>query len=425
MRETHIAPVTVEGKFHIGRIMEVVTADLYTRWQLFTRAANNITVVHDSWNTYGREQPNITIKQKEELITSYKETKDNLQLLPSGDLNVDDGKINLSSTQEFRDDNPNNIQIVNMALRYLKEQDLVITGIIDGQRGLYLDIDKVMATQPIDETIDNIQIFPNQFGERFKKSLNKDNKSSYLGKIPITKERVSGLPVDKNLLEGESYYTDQRFSPKKMPENDSTSKYKICVSPLVILSLLPYIRTEEQSVKREIDFISNGVGSSLRFNLVSILLNKSLQIEQPYKNIFMFGKLDIPQLITDDIVTNLDLARRVRFTIFDQLSTEHKVINESFPQTESAFNAFEQRLSYLKRMTNFDSSDNLSILDSEGEKYLSNLGIITAMNHLEYVKAFKKLQFELAKRSKQISQGVSGNDTVLIKTIELFIPNRS
>jgi len=55
MKEVHIGPMAVEGNFHTGKIMGVVAADVYTRWQLFTNPTLDISVVHDSWNTYGPE----------------------------------------------------------------------------------------------------------------------------------------------------------------------------------------------------------------------------------------------------------------------------------------------------------------------------------------------------------------------------------
>lgn len=44
------------------------------------------------------------------------------------------------------------------------------------------------------------------------------------------------------------------------------------------------------------------------------------------------------------------------------------------------------------------------------------------MNELDYSKAFKKLKNEMAKRAKQVREGVSPNDHVLLRTINLFMP---
>src|SRR3989344_2522229 len=108
MKEIHIAPLTVEGKFHLGRVMEVVTADVYTRWQLAIQpsTANNMAFVHDSWNTYISERRSLTLEQREGLINSYKKSKERLNVLPSQDLRVENGVLTTQSEQEFRDDDP-------------------------------------------------------------------------------------------------------------------------------------------------------------------------------------------------------------------------------------------------------------------------------------------------------------------------------
>lgn len=430
MKEVHIAPMTVEGNFHTGKVMEVVTADLYARWQLFTQSTNNIAIVHDSWNTYGPERSKEAFDQREELIAFYKRAKNSLRLLPSADLQVESGKLSSLANQEFRDDDPENVIIVNTALRYLKNQGLLITGIIEGEKGLYLDLDRLLEAHPFLDILNSIHIFPTRYNASFIKSLDKNNKSSYLGKIPITKKRMFGLPVTEDLIEGDFYYDDPRFSPTK-PLERQTDEHKICVAPLIVLGLLPYIRSQRLSNQREVDFISNGVGSSIRFNLISILLNRSLGIDQPYKNIHLFGRMDIDEPTDPQVLASKDWAMKIRYVIFDQLSADHKTINSAFAHVNQEtgkfevpeFDAFIKRFFHVKHLANYKLESDFPELTFGEKKYLGYLGVTETMNQLDYVKAFRKLKDELAKRAKQIMQGVSPTDAVLLRTINLFFPN--
>lgn len=431
MKEVHIAPMTVEGNFHTGKVVEVVAADLYTRWQLFIQSTNNIAVVHDSWNTYGPERSRAAFDQREELIRSYKQAKSSLRLLPSADLQVENGILSSLTNQEFRDDNPENVVIVNTALRYLKDQGLLITGIIEGKKGLYLNLDRLLEVRPLLDALNNTQIFPTRYHASFRRSLDKNNKSSYLGKIPITKRRTFGLSVADDLLEGDSYYIDPRFSPAKPEGNTQTDEYKICVAPLIILGLLPYIRSQRIHDQREVDFISNGVGSSIRFNLVSLLLNKSLGIDQPYRNIHLFGILDVDEPTDPHVLASKDWAMKIRYVIFDQLSADHKTVKNTFAHLNQEtgklevleFDAFIKKFFHVKHVADYKPQSDFPELTVEEKKYLRDLGVTEAMNQLDYAKAFRKLKDELAKRAKQITQGVSSTDTVLLRIINLFFPN--
>lgn len=431
MKEVHIAPMTVEGDFHTGKIMEVVAADLHTRWQLFTHSTNNITVVHDSWNTYGPERSRTAFDEREELIRSYKKLKSSLRLLPSADLQVENGILSSLANQEFRDDDPENVVIVNTALRYLKDQGTLITGIIERDKGLYLDLDRLLEVHPLLDALNNTQIFPTRYHASFRRSLDKNNKSNYLGKRPVTKKRMFGLPVAEDLLEGDSYYNDPRFSSAKPVESTQTDEYKICVAPLIILGLLPYIRSQRLSDQREVDFISNGVGSSIRFNLVSILLNKSLGIDQPYKNIHLFGRLDVDEPTDPQVLASKDWAMKIRYVIFDQLSADHKTVKNTFTHLNQEtgklevleFGAFIKRFFHVKHVADYKPQSDFPELTVEEKKYLRDLGVTETMNQLDYAKTFRKLKDELAKRAKQITQGVSSTDPVLLRTINLFFPN--
>lgn len=431
MKEVHIAPMTVEGNFHTGKIIEVVAADLYTRWQLFTQSTNNIAVVHDSWNTYGPERSKAAFDHREELITFYKRAKSSLRLLSSADLQVENGMLSSLANQEFRDDDPENVVIVNTALRYLKDQGTLITGIIEGDKGLYLDLDRLLEVHPLLDVLNNTQIFPTRYHSSFRRALDKNNKSSYLGKIPVTKKRMFGLPVAEDLLEGDSFYNDPRFSSAKPVESTQTDEYKICVAPLIILGLLPYIRSQRLSDQREVDFISNGVGSSIRFNLVSILLNKSLGIDQPYRNIHLFGMLDVDEPTDPQVLASKDWAMKIRYVIFDQLSVDHKTVKNTFAHLNQEtgklevleFDAFIKRFFHVKHVADCKPKSDFPELTVEEKKYLRDLGVTETMNQLDYAKAFRKLKDELAKRAKQITQGVSSTDSVLLRTINLFFPN--
>lgn len=431
MKEVYIAPMTIEGKFHMGRITEVIAADTHTRWQLFTKTTNKIAVVHDSWNTYGPERSKEAYEQREDLITLNKQAKGLLGLLPSADLQVKNGKLSSLTPQEFRDDDPKNIGIVNDALQSLKEKGAVITGIIEGEKGLYLHIDKVLEATNIQQTLEETQIFPPTFKARFKKTLDPTNESNYLGKIPLTKKRSYGLPVDPELLEGRSYHTDQRFSATKSSGDKTDIDYQTCVSPLVVLGLMPYIRNQQSSEEREPDFISNGVGSSVRFNLVSVLLNKSIGIEESYKNIHLFGKLDVNLPGKEQITLDPEWSSKIRYIIFDQLSADHKPINPEFAHVDMKtgilevphYELFKKRVTYVKNKSKFEPGEDFPDLNHEERKYLQDLGITQAMNQLDYAKAFRRTKDELVKRSKHINQSISSNDYILIKMVNLFLPN--
>lgn len=431
LTEAHVSPMAIGAPFHSGMIARVVCADLHVRWQFLTQQKNNNTLVHDSWNTFAPESAKEAFFQKDTLIDEKLRRKSRLALLPSGDLEMKTGKIDSLSHQEFRDDDPLIPLIVDAALHYLKEQGIVINGIVDGEKGLFLDLDRIHETNPLEETIKSTQIFPRRYKEDFLGRLDNNNESNYSGKIPLTRRRTFGIPVDERLFDGDSLYYDGRFSPAKQTKNTPQGNYNVCVAPLIVLALLPYIRSQYDSEVRTIGFISNGVASSVRFNLVSILLNSALGIEQPYENIHLFNKLKFDQSFVETFETDPNWGKKMRYIVYDQLSADYKEVSDDIAKMDQntgmldvpGYAMFRKKSYLLQKNLPQDSVDSFDKLHERDKAYLTEIGITDAMYELNFVKAFRKLRGELYKRLNLIRQGVSQNDYTLLKVLNVFFPS--
>lgn len=425
VKEVHIAPMTVGGEFHIGKVMEVVAADTFARWHLGSRSITPISLVHDSWNTYGQSQ--IVFKQRNTLIDSYQQSKDALRLLPSADLHInrENRLLQVGTRQEFRDDDPGNAAFINDALRQLKKRGFVIPGIVNGEPGLYLDIDELLRVIDVHEILDNVTIYPSRYTNAFSRTLDATNKSSYLGKIPITKSSANGLIVQEDLLSGDDYYIDPRFSPKK--DEISHEDKKTCVSPLIILGLLPYIR-RQKNTESNVDFMTNGVGSALRFNLLSILVNAAIDPDLPYNNLHLFGRMDLPGISDQELLTNKGNGLKTRFIVFDQLSSERKIVHEAFAHNDDESNIIVPEFDILKKKVSFlrdvlsSSPEQIVEISANEMRYLESIGVAQAMREMHFAKAFKIIKKEITARVKQINQGVSHNDQTLLKMVDIFLP---
>lgn len=416
--EIHVGPMSIAGPFHMGKAAEIIVSDIAARLSLQARGNKN-TYMRSSWNTYVDERFTV---DKESAIAHLSRTVNRLSPLPSARLFSDDrGNINVKEPVTFRDDDPTFASLVIDAMFRLKSKNIIIPGIVQGQAGLYFDIDAVDMNL-VFEQLSETRTFPSNLKIFFERTLDPSNKSAYRGKIPVTKIRKNGIQLPSELLKGNSLHFDERFSP----EPNGTKEGKMCISPLTALALVPYARFA--SAEGKVSFLTVGQASSVRYVLMSVLMSSVLDIP-PIEQMHLFGKIKGLQPDDQTLMKDTEWGTKVRYVLLDHLSSWDRDIPEDYFFIREnklyipSYGNFRNRLNRIADVLLRQDVNSSGFLTAQDMDNLRREGIFNLLMQMDYGAAFQKMKGLIYKRSKDIKQGISPVDSTLIKLALLFFPD--